>query len=203
MQHERWRRSEHITTVLFKLHWLPITFHIDYKLLHLNGLTLNSLAAVYLSDLLMQYKPMFSLLFSWGRSADNLALQYMILAWPRHSFVVSDKQIFWIVPKLCVNCTGWNGKRCLLNSTRLPEVKKNFWSFNQLSCSASCVIILHTCQKSRQHGQFKFVLLSVWCDSTLLIFMCCRLYSVSNLLFSLSFTACNCAVFTPASQGII
>ncbi len=48
----RTRTSEHNTPVLRSLHWLPVTFRIDFKALSLNGL-----GPTYTADLLTEYKP--------------------------------------------------------------------------------------------------------------------------------------------------
>ncbi|KAI5620958.1 hypothetical protein C0J50_19451, partial [Silurus asotus] len=51
----RSRKYDHISPVLFSLHWLPIKSHIDYKILLLMYKALNGLAPQYLSELLCQY----------------------------------------------------------------------------------------------------------------------------------------------------
>ena len=48
------RKFEHITPSLIKLHWLPIKFRIEYKILLLTYKALNGLAPQYLSDLLIE-----------------------------------------------------------------------------------------------------------------------------------------------------
>ena len=45
-------RREHITPVLSSLHWLPVHFRIDFKLLLFAFYTINSLAPSYLSEIL-------------------------------------------------------------------------------------------------------------------------------------------------------
>ena len=56
----RTKHFEHITPVLASLHWLPIQFHIDFKVL-LTFKALNGLAPPYLKDLLQPYIPAWSL----------------------------------------------------------------------------------------------------------------------------------------------
>ncbi len=51
------RKYEHITPVLMSLHWLPVRFRIDFKVLLLVFKCLNGLAPPYLSDLLCEYHP--------------------------------------------------------------------------------------------------------------------------------------------------
>lgn len=48
-------RFEHMTPVLKSLHWLPVSYRIDYKQLLIVYKILNGLAPKYLSDLLMEY----------------------------------------------------------------------------------------------------------------------------------------------------
>ncbi len=53
----RTRESEHITTVLRSLHWLPVTFTIYFKVLLLVYKSLNGLGPKYIADMLTEYKP--------------------------------------------------------------------------------------------------------------------------------------------------
>ena len=48
---------EHITPVLASLHWLPVVFRIDFKVLLLVYKALNGLAPPYLGDCLERYVP--------------------------------------------------------------------------------------------------------------------------------------------------
>ena len=47
------KRFDHITPILFKLHWLPLNYRIHFKILLLVYKCLNSLAPTYLSATLM------------------------------------------------------------------------------------------------------------------------------------------------------
>jgi hypothetical protein len=51
------QKSAHITPILFSMHWLPVEFRIDYKIILLTFKSLHSLAPEYLTDLLEQYQP--------------------------------------------------------------------------------------------------------------------------------------------------
>ncbi len=53
----RTRKSEHITPVLRSLHWLPVTFRIDFKVLLLFYKSLNGIGPKYMADMLTEYKP--------------------------------------------------------------------------------------------------------------------------------------------------
>ena len=54
-------RTSHITPVLQKLHWLPITSRITYKILLLTFKTYHGFAPSYLSELLPRYTPVRTL----------------------------------------------------------------------------------------------------------------------------------------------
>ncbi len=60
----RTRTSEHITPVLRSLHWLPVTFRIDFKVLLVVYKSLNGLGPKYIVDMLTKYKPNRALLLS-------------------------------------------------------------------------------------------------------------------------------------------
>ena len=66
----RQKRSDHITQTLKDLHWLPIKFRVDYKILLFAYKSQHSAAPVYLSDLLSPYIPTRSL-----RSEQQLRLE--------------------------------------------------------------------------------------------------------------------------------
>ncbi len=53
----RTRKYEHITPVLRSLHWFPVTFRIDFKVLLLVYKSLNGLGPKYIADMLTEYKP--------------------------------------------------------------------------------------------------------------------------------------------------
>ncbi len=50
-------KSEHILPVLRSLHWLPVTFRIDFKVRLLIYKSLNCLGPKYMADMLTEYKP--------------------------------------------------------------------------------------------------------------------------------------------------
>lgn len=90
----RTKRCEHISPVLASLHWLPVRFRINFKILLLTYKALNGQAPGYLSDLLQTYTPLRSL-----RSSDLL-----LLAVPRSRLVHRGDRAFAVVaPKLWNN----------------------------------------------------------------------------------------------------
>src|SRR4029434_1502881 len=51
------KRREHISPVLASLHWLPVTFRIDFKVLLLTYKALNGLGPSYIANSLVKYLP--------------------------------------------------------------------------------------------------------------------------------------------------
>lgn len=66
----RRKKYDHITPVLIELHWLPVKFRCEYKLLVYVFKSLHGIAPVYLQDLLTVYKPTRSL-----RSENSMRIQ--------------------------------------------------------------------------------------------------------------------------------
>ena len=64
------KKSDHITPLLYSLHWLPVKERIEYKILLLTFKSLNNLAPAYISELLQPYQPSRSL-----RSSGQFLLQ--------------------------------------------------------------------------------------------------------------------------------
>lgn len=62
-------KRDHISSILASLHWLPVSFRIDFKILTLVFKTLHKLAPTHLADLLTWYSPPRFL-----RSADQMLL---------------------------------------------------------------------------------------------------------------------------------
>ena len=63
------RKYDHMTPVLYKLHWLPLKYRIQYKIILMTYWALNGLAPNYLQDLLQVHQPARSL-----RSSGDLKL---------------------------------------------------------------------------------------------------------------------------------
>ena len=63
----RSRKYDHITPVLASLHWLPVCFRIDFKILLITFKALHDLAPAYISELLVPYVPSRSLRSSGSR----------------------------------------------------------------------------------------------------------------------------------------
>ena len=63
------KKRDHITPILASLHWLPVRFRIDFKLLLFVFKALNGLAPAYIAELIQRYTPARAL-----RSADLMLL---------------------------------------------------------------------------------------------------------------------------------
>ena len=73
-----------ITPVLMDLHWLPVKQRVSFKILLLTYKALNSIAPKYISDLLVQYRPVRTL-----RSSGKMLLQvpsYKLKSYGSRSF---------------------------------------------------------------------------------------------------------------------
>ena len=53
----RTKKRDHITPILKSLHWLPVHFRIDFKVLLLVYKSLNGLGPTYIADMLSLYTP--------------------------------------------------------------------------------------------------------------------------------------------------
>lgn len=54
------RIFDHISPILFQLHWLPVRYSVNYKIFLLTYKAFHNLAPYYLSDLLHLYTPLRS-----------------------------------------------------------------------------------------------------------------------------------------------
>ena len=88
------KKTNHITPVLRKLHWLPVNDRIIFKLLLLTYKSLNGLATVYINELLHHYTPRRSLCSSDSRHSTFLVI-------PKTTTVTyGDRSFAAIAPKL-------------------------------------------------------------------------------------------------------
>ena len=86
----RTKKSDHITPVLIDLHWLPIQYRVQYKILINTFRALHSTAPPYISELVSLYRPGRAL-----RSADVNKL-----AVPRHKTVCGGRSFGAFAPRL-------------------------------------------------------------------------------------------------------
>ena len=102
------KKYNHVTPLLYKLHWLPIQYRIDYKIILLCFKALNNIAPVYISELLEYKKP----------TGYNLRNEFELFE-PRTNLVTyGDRAFSSIAPKL------WNKLPLdLKNITELDKFK--------------------------------------------------------------------------------
>ncbi len=104
------RKHDHITPVLYRLHWLPVKLRIEYKVLLLTFKALHNEAPVYISDLLK-----FKVQDRFTRQC-----QPMLLAVPKTCCVTfGDRSFSAVAPKL------WNSLPLNLRCAKKVEKFKS------------------------------------------------------------------------------
>ena len=110
----RTRKFDHISSILIKLHWLPIRHRINFKLIMLTWKALHDMAPNYLCELLLPYTPKRTL-----RSTDKL-----LLTTPRTLSSYGDRAFYAAAPKL------WNTLPLELRScTSIDTFKKSLKTY--------------------------------------------------------------------------
>ena len=110
-------RYERATPLFFKLHWLPVTFRIKYKIAILIFKCLHNLAPMYLNNLIEPYQPSRNL----RSSSQNLLVQKRF-----HYKTVGERSFSFYGPQL------WNSLPLSLRSiqnfnTFKKKLKINFF----------------------------------------------------------------------------
>ncbi len=104
------KKRDHITPVLSSLHWLPVQYRIDFKILLMVFKALHNMSPSYITNLLEYHTPARTL-----RSADKL-----LLAVPRSQKKSKGDRAFMVVaPKL------WNGLPLHIRQAPSLEVFKS------------------------------------------------------------------------------
>ncbi len=86
------KKRDHISPVLSSLHWLPVKFRVDFKILLFVYKALFGCAPSYISELLVPYCPARAL----------RSLSHLLLTVPRCRYKSKGDQAFSVVgPKLC------------------------------------------------------------------------------------------------------
>ena len=84
------KKRDHITPVLFQLHWLPVRQRINFKLLLLTFKTWKGQSPAYISDLVTVYQPQRTL-----RTASQYLLQESI-----GRTITYGRSFSWVAPRL-------------------------------------------------------------------------------------------------------
>jgi hypothetical protein len=100
----RTKPSEHISPILFELHWLPVSFRIQYKLMLLTYRVVNGIAPPYINELLHFYNPSRSGL----RSANKALLvePKSSRSWGDRAFSVAAPRIWNSLPDYIRSCSS-------------------------------------------------------------------------------------------------
>ena len=93
------KRFDHLTPIMFKLHWLLLNYHIDFKISLLVHKCLNGLAPIYLSELL-RYSNSSGLLCSSSQNFLAVPRSRLKTYWNRALSVVAPKLWNQLPPEL-------------------------------------------------------------------------------------------------------
>ncbi|GAA6104584.1 uncharacterized protein LOC116685831 [Tachysurus ichikawai] len=89
-------KRSHITPVLHSLHWLPVRFRVEYKVLMFVFKAINGLAPAYLTELIKVYQPARSL-----RSSGHTSLitpKYSYQKFGGRSFAIKGPKLWNALP---------------------------------------------------------------------------------------------------------
>ena len=114
------RKFDHITPILASLHWLPITFRSDFKVLLLTYKALHGLSPSYL---IIPYSPSWSL----RSSGDGLSLPKVKKS--------STERLPIEPPSYGIGCHLWSGKLTL-------------WSYSKGSSKRTSTILHLECENN-------------------------------------------------------
>ena len=92
----RSRKCDHITLILFDLHWLPVSERIKFKILLLTFKALHQQSPTYIQDLITRYLPSRSL-----RSSSTLSLNpvsFNLKTYGSRAFAVSTPKLWNKLP---------------------------------------------------------------------------------------------------------
>ena len=113
------KKSEHISPILFNLHWLPVAQRIKFKLLLLTYKALHNMSPAYICDLISIYQPVRSL-----RSADACLLDVpnsRLTTCGDRAFSVAAPKLWNSLPLNLRNCASINLFKSSLKSFLFRE----------------------------------------------------------------------------------
>ena len=106
-------RYEHISPSLYNLHWLPVSYRIQFKILLLVYKTLNGLAPLYLSELI-ELKKLGR--YNLRTNSDTLLLKYPVF---KSLTTLGDRSFTCAAPKL------WNSlPKAIRNANNVNNFKR-------------------------------------------------------------------------------
>ena len=98
------RKCEHITPVLYNLHWLPIEERVIFKMLLMTFKCLIGLAPTYLSDMIKRYVPRRNLRSMNGHRLVDVS--YTLRNYGCRAFSVASPQLWNALPLEIRSCNG-------------------------------------------------------------------------------------------------
>ena len=135
------RKSDHVTPLLFQLHWLPVDHRMELKELLFTYKAMQGLAPQYLSDLPEPYSPLRSL-----RSASKLLLNspsFNLRTYGYRSFSVC-------APRL------WNSLRVYIKSSSSVDIlRKRIKTYLYALFSIN---FCHSCELNEKHLNLRFLI---------------------------------------------
>ena len=141
------KRRDHITPILKDLHWLPIKYRIQYKVLLITFKALNGTAPHYISELICSYTPSRCL-----RSSS----QNLLTVPPARTKTLGERG----GKGFCTRCT-----KTLELSTRLPQMPNDNWSIQKESKNSLvqyCLSMIICFSIIFQYFQYMFVFLYLY-----------------------------------------
>ena len=117
----RSRKCDHITLILFDLHWLPVSERIKFKILLLTFKALHQQSPTYIQDLITRYLPSRSL-----RSSSTLSLNpvsFNLKTYGSRAFSVSAPELWNKLP----DDIRSRENRCLLRHRLKTYLFKKFY----------------------------------------------------------------------------
>ena len=92
-------RYDHITSILETLHWLPVRYRIEYKVLLMTFKALHLLAPSYIADLLQFYQPCRTL-----RSSSDSLLSAHLRHYGDRAFCIAAPRLWNSLPHEMRKC---------------------------------------------------------------------------------------------------
>ena len=100
------RKYDHITPILFDLHWLPVSERIKFKILLLTHKALHQQSPIYIQDLIRRYSTSRTLRSSYAFRLCHV--NYNLKSYGSRAFAVSAPELWNKVPVEIHSCDNLN-----------------------------------------------------------------------------------------------
>ena len=141
------RRYDHITPVLAELHWLPVSFRIDFKILLLTFKAVNGLAPGYLSAMVETYEPTYNLR-SAGRGLLKESNKLTLVTRGDRAFSVRAPKLWNSLPEKLRLTNSLTSFKTLLKTHFYRKAFPSPWYFSPsvvIAVWCLIVVLLHCC----------------------------------------------------------